>query len=104
MTGLVNNTDNSTELDYSFANETVQTNNSSRTGWVEHIDTITGVYVYTILIVGMFIFSLIRSVHFFIMCMKSSISLHKKMFESVIRSPVLSFDKNPVGKHKQWSL
>jgi len=97
-TGLVNNTDNSTELDYSFLNETVQTNNSSRTSWVEHIDTITGVYVYTILIVGMFIFSLIRSVHFFIMCMKSSISLHNKMFESVIRSPVLFFDKNPVGR------
>ena len=98
-TGLVNDTDNSTESDYSFSNETVQTNTTSGTSWVENIDTITGVYVYTILIVGMFIFSLIRSVHFFIMCMKSSISLHNKMFESVIRSPVLFFDKNPVGKN-----
>jgi hypothetical protein len=33
----------------------------------------------------------------FIACIISSINLHNKMFQAVIRSPLQFFDDNPVG-------
>jgi ATP-binding cassette subfamily C (CFTR/MRP) protein 4 len=71
---------------------------SAYTDWLESLDTYTGIYVFTILTAGLFIFSLIRSIHFFVMCMKSSVNLHNSMFQSLIRAPLLFFDRNPVGK------
>lgn len=72
---------------------------NSTSNWLSSPDTNTGIYVFTILIVGLFVFSLIRSVHFFIMCMVSSVNLHNKMFECVIRAPLRFFDCNPVGNY-----
>jgi hypothetical protein len=42
--------------------------------------------------------SLIRTVGFFSICMKSSINLHKKLFAGVIVAPMRFFELNPVGK------
>ncbi len=75
-------------------NETISINSTS---WQDQVDTITGVYVYTILIVGVFIFSMIRTVHFFLLSLYASIKLHDNMFKVVIRTPLLFFDQNPVG-------
>lgn len=86
--------DNSTLLPSSENN----TNGSFVENWWMDPDTTTGIYIFTIFIVGVFIFSMIRTVHFFVMCMVSSVNLHNKMFKSVIRAPLLFFDKNPVGK------
>lgn len=72
--------------------------------WQEEVDTYTGIYVYSILISGVFVFSLIRTVHFFIMCMLASVNLHNQMFQAVIRAPLSFFDKNPVGKSKQFNI
>nr|WEU39104.1 NIES ABC protein [Daphnia magna] len=66
--------------------------------WWKNPDTYTGVYVFTILIICVFIFSFIRTIHYFVMCMISSINLHNRMFQSVIRTPLLFFDQNPVGR------
>lgn len=66
--------------------------------WWKDPDTYTGVYVFTILIVGVFVFTMIRTIHYFLMCMTSSVNLHNNMFQSVIRAPLLFFDQNPVGK------
>ncbi|XP_057378671.1 LOW QUALITY PROTEIN: ATP-binding cassette sub-family C member 4-like [Daphnia carinata] len=66
--------------------------------WWKDPDTYTGIYVFTILIICVFIFSLIRTIHYFMMCMISSINLHNRMFQSVIRTPLLFFDQNPVGR------
>lgn len=65
--------------------------------WEEEVDTYTGIYVYSILICGVFVFSLIRTIHFFLICMLSSIKLHNQMFDAVIRAPLVFFDRNPVG-------
>ncbi len=65
--------------------------------WKEKLDNETAIYVYLILISGVFIFALIRTLHFFILCMFSSIKLHNEMFKAVIRAPLSFFDKNPVG-------
>ncbi len=72
--------------------------------WQEEVDTYTGIYVYSILISGVFVFSLIRTVHFFLMCMLASVNLHNQMFQSVIRAPLSFFDKNPVGKCEQFKF
>lgn len=71
--------------------------NVTEQSWQEEIDTTTGIYVYSILVLGVFIFSLIRTVHLFFMCLFSSVKLHNEMFHSIIRSPLLFFDRNPVG-------
>ena len=65
--------------------------------WWKEPDTYTGIYVFTILIVCVFIFSMVRTIHYFLMCMTSSINLHDHMFQSIIRAPLLFFDQNPVG-------
>ena len=71
--------------------------NITEVEWIDNIDTMTGVYVYTAMISGLFAFSMLRTIHFFLMCMTSSINLHNDMFQSVIRTPLDFFDKNPVG-------
>lgn len=65
--------------------------------WWRSPDTFTGIYVFTILITSVFIFSMVRTIHYFIMCMFSSVNLHNRMFESIIRAPLLFYDRNPVG-------
>merc|ERR1712071_24632 len=71
---------------------------TTRLDWIQNIDTATGVYVYSILIGSFFIFTMIRTVHFFLICMSSSIKLHNNMFESIIRAKLVFFDQNPVGR------
>jgi len=66
--------------------------------WKDKLDDDTAIYVYSALISGVFIFTLIRTLHFFILCMFSSIKLHNEMFKAVIRAPLRFFDRNPVGR------
>jgi len=66
--------------------------------WIQNIDTTTGVYVYSIMIAGLFLFTMIRTTHFFLICMASSVKLHNNMFGSIIRAQLVFFDQNPVGK------
>lgn len=40
----------------------------------------------------------VRSALFFLLAVKSSRKLHDAMFESVLRAPMLFFDRNPVGE------
>jgi len=65
--------------------------------WQEEIDTYTGIYVYSALIGGVFLFAMIRSTHFFITCMFASIKLHDDMLKSVVRAKLSFFDQNPIG-------
>ena len=61
------------------------------------MDTYTGVYGFTILAVSGFVLSMARSIHFFIIFLKASIRLHDTMFQAIVRSPLLFFDRNPIG-------
>jgi len=69
---------------------------------IQNIDTATGVYIYSFLIVTFFFFTLIRTIQFFSICMSASIKLHNRMFKSIIRSKVVFFDQNPVGKNGSY--
>ena len=61
-------------------------------------DRNTNIYIYTGIVLTLFVFSLIRTTTFFTICMSSSIKLHKKLFNSVIRAPISFFDENPIGR------
>jgi ATP-binding cassette subfamily C (CFTR/MRP) protein 4 len=92
---------NSTECIKDLDNSTFlvkREDDSNLKDWLEEIDTYTSIYVFTILTIGLFIFSFIRAIYLFVMFLNSSISLHNSMFQSVIRAPLLFFDRNPVGK------
>ena len=61
------------------------------------MDTYTGIYGFTILAVSGFVLSMARSIHFFTIFLKASIRLHDTMFQAIVRSPLLFFDRNPIG-------
>ncbi len=56
--------------------------------------------IYAAIVVGLMVTSLVRTVHFFVLCMRSSVRLHNAMFWRIIHAPCRFFDTNPVGKKK----
>jgi len=65
-------------------------------GWV--LDRNIGIYVYSILIGGVFIFGFLRAAQFYGIATGTSLKLHDNMFHAVIRAPVKFFDENPLGQ------
>ncbi|XP_063867034.1 ATP-binding cassette sub-family C member 4-like isoform X1 [Scylla paramamosain] len=63
-----------------------------------YMDTNANIYIYSGMTVGLFLLSLCRTVIFFMMCMKSSKTLHNNMFKAIIRVPIKFFDTHPVGQ------
>lgn len=57
-----------------------------------HVFLISGLTVATIL------FGIIRSLLVFQVLVNSGQTLHNKMFQSILKAPVLFFDRNPIGK------
>lgn len=55
------------------------------------------IYIFTGMVVALFVFSLVRTTTFFSICMRSSITLHNSLFECLIRAPITFFDSNPIG-------
>lgn len=56
------------------------------------------IYVYSGLIGGCILVTILRSIMFLKMSMKSSRNLHNKMFYTLIRTPMRFFDINPSGR------
>ena len=54
--------------------------------------------VFSAIVLSLVVFSMIRTVHFFYMCMSSSVTLHNTVFKQILRAPCRFFDTNPVGK------
>ncbi|XP_042785109.1 ATP-binding cassette sub-family C member 4 isoform X5 [Panthera leo] len=53
--------------------------------------------IYSGLTVATVLFGIARSLLVFYVLVNSSQALHNKMFESILRAPVLFFDRNPIG-------
>lgn len=60
--------------------------------------------IYAGLTVALLLLSLVRSLIFRHMLTRSSFTLHSRMFRAVIRTPVIFFDRNPIGKWQRGSL
>ncbi|XP_057563502.1 ATP-binding cassette sub-family C member 4-like [Hippopotamus amphibius kiboko] len=54
--------------------------------------------IYSVLTVGTVLFGITRSLLIFYVLVNSSKTLHNKMLESILRAPVLFFDRNPIGR------
>lgn len=52
---------------------------------------------HSVLVGLLFICGIIRTISFFVSCMRSSVNLHNNIFVSMIRAPIVFFEKTPVG-------
>jgi ATP-binding cassette subfamily C (CFTR/MRP) protein 4 len=53
--------------------------------------------LYALFVGSVWVTSLLRSFLFYILALRSARVLHDRMFTSVLRSPMLFFDTNPIG-------
>ena len=58
--------------------------------------------IYGVLVGALVVASMIRTVHFFVVCMRASVNLHNFMFIRVVQAQTRFFDTNPVGKLVQY--
>jgi len=86
---------NNAKPDKNIGNSTISLLNHG--SWQDMIDQNTGTYVYSVLIGSLIVFAFIRSIHFFVICMKSSVKLHDEMFQAVVHAPMSFFDQHPIG-------
>lgn len=56
------------------------------------------IYVYTILVLSIFVVGIARSISFFTICVRSSQRLHNMVFKALIQTSMRFFDTNPSGR------
>ena len=66
-------------------------------GYEFNLDRDIGIYIYSAIVGGVFIFGYSRAAQFYSMSVTASINLHDYMFQAVLRAPIQFYDKNPVG-------
>ncbi|XP_057388585.1 ATP-binding cassette sub-family C member 4 isoform X6 [Balaenoptera acutorostrata] len=64
----------------------------------EKLDLYWYLGIYSGLTVSAVLFGIARSLFVFYVLVSSSQTLHNQMFESILRAPVLFFDRNPIGR------
>ena len=79
-----------------FWSSSFSPNNATETP-CEEFDNSYHFYVYTGLIVAIFVITKVRAIYFFHYCMNISINVHDSMFSSMARAPTKFFDDNPSG-------
>ena len=62
------------------------------------VDAHENIYIFSGIIVAVFIFGLVRALLFFKVAVDASQKLHNRMFAKILRAPISFFDTNPVGK------
>ncbi|KAH9505171.1 Multidrug resistance-associated protein 4 [Bulinus truncatus] len=65
---------------------------------VPYVDSYFNIYVFTGIILAVFLFGLARALLFFKIAVDASQKLHNMMFSRILRSPISFFDTNPVGR------
>ncbi|XP_069323195.1 ATP-binding cassette sub-family C member 4 isoform X2 [Eulemur rufifrons] len=71
---------------------------NGRENVTEKLDLTRYLGIYSGLTMATFLFGLARSLLVFYVLVNSSQTLHNRMFESILRAPVLFFDRNPIGR------
>ncbi|XP_059156862.1 ATP-binding cassette sub-family C member 4-like isoform X7 [Physella acuta] len=65
---------------------------------IPYVDSHFNIYVFTGIILAVFLFGLARALLFFKIAVDASQKLHNMMFTRILRSPISFFDTNPVGR------
>ena len=86
-----------TGSDYFLSLWTDKEANQTSTEWLIEVHRNTMIIAFAVMVAALFLLSLVRTTVFFTICMRSSITLHNRLFESVIRAPISFFDNNPIG-------
>uniref|UniRef100_A0A669QAT2 Multidrug resistance-associated protein 4 n=1 Tax=Phasianus colchicus TaxID=9054 RepID=A0A669QAT2_PHACC len=76
----------------------VTTNGNNGANETEHLDLTFYLGIYAGLTVATILFGIIRSLLVFQVLVNSGQTLHNKMFKSILKAPVLFFDRNPIGR------
>ncbi|XP_049671757.1 ATP-binding cassette sub-family C member 4 isoform X2 [Accipiter gentilis] len=76
----------------------VTTNGDNGTNETEHLDLNFYLGIYAGLTVATILFGIVRSLLVFQVLVNSGQTLHNKMFQSILKAPVLFFDRNPIGR------
>ncbi|XP_051464306.1 ATP-binding cassette sub-family C member 4 isoform X2 [Apus apus] len=76
----------------------VTTNGNNGANETEHLDLNFYLGIYAGLTVATILFGIIRSLLMFQVLVNSGQTLHNKMFQSILKAPVLFFDRNPIGR------
>ncbi|XP_012625198.2 ATP-binding cassette sub-family C member 4 isoform X2 [Microcebus murinus] len=71
---------------------------NGRANVTEKLDLNWYLGIYSGLTVATVLFGIARSLLAFYVLVNSSQTLHNKMFESILKAPVLFFDRNPIGR------
>ena len=58
-------------------------------------------HVFSGLTAATVLFGLVRAMLFFYVLVKSTETLHKRMFDTILRAPVHFFDVNPIGRRSR---
>lgn len=66
---------------------------------IPEVNTDFNIIVFSAIIVGVFLFGILRALMFFKVAVDASQALHNSMFASILRSNIGFFDNNPVGKN-----
>nr|XP_027201120.1 multidrug resistance-associated protein 4-like [Dermatophagoides pteronyssinus] len=83
--------------DYFLSLWTDKQTNGTKSEIIKDFSTNDCIIVFGALVGSLFLLSLVRTTTFFSICMKSSINIHNRLFECLIRAPVTFFDNNPIG-------
>ncbi|KAJ7402776.1 hypothetical protein BTVI_83468 [Pitangus sulphuratus] len=73
------------------------TNGNNGTNGTQHLDLNFYLGIYAGLTVATILFGIIRSLLVFQVLVNSGQNLHNKMFQSILKAPVLFFDRNPIA-------
>uniref|UniRef100_A0A8C0B8P8 ATP binding cassette subfamily C member 4 n=1 Tax=Buteo japonicus TaxID=224669 RepID=A0A8C0B8P8_9AVES len=76
----------------------VTTNGDNGTNETEHLDLNFYLGIYAGVTVATILFGIVRSLLVFQVLVNSGQTLHNKMFQSILKAPVLFFDRNPIGR------
>ena len=83
--------------DYFLSLWTDKESSGTKSDIINNLDRNGCIITFGALVGALFLLSLVRTTLFFSICMKSSINLHNRLFECMIRAPVTFFDNNPIG-------
>lgn len=91
---LLDNTNSNFSVQQDFYTDTNSTNSTSFWDFSRE----TSIYIYSGITATTIIVTLIRSLAFFTVCMRASIRLHDKMFNSIIHATMRFFNTNTSGR------